>query len=253
MSNSLIRAIKQDIADALLADPYFDTIPVMPIVQNDVLNEIQQGQYKANPVTVLIDWLSLHNANPDNPGPWFNQGVFLVEILEIPALNISGPDVDEVAENVANTLHLAMLQSQNAAVVDGIGKADNDEFGRNVRQVRITFPFGFTPRVLPSVETVTIQPLTQGDQTVTLSCVTPGAAIFYTLDGSYPAPRNPAAVYYQPYMPLLNENGQQLLSESGQPLSVTNALSVLAGQLLKARAWLAGFTSAQPDTNQFQY
>ena len=229
MSNSIIRAIKQEIADALLADPYFATIPVLATVKNDVLNEIQAGQDHAHPVTVLVDWLSLHNTNPDTPGPWFSQGIFLVEIMENPALNLTGPDVDEVAENAANVLHLAMLESQNTAVVETITKADNDDLRRNVRQVRLTFPLGFQPRVLPALEEVTIYPLTQGSQSVTLACLTPGAALFFTLDGSYPSPRNPSASLY------------------------VSPVGVSSGQLLQARAWRAGYAAPQPATSQFQY
>ncbi len=229
MSNSLIRAIKQQIADTLLGDPYFANIPVWPVVKNVVLIQIQTGQYEANPLTVLLDWLSVQSSNADTPGPWFNNGVFLAEVLEIPAMNDNGPDIDEVAENVANILHLAALDSQNVAVIDGITKADNDEFQRNSRLLRISFPFGIKPRTVPPIAPVVISPLTQGNQTVSLSCVTPGAAIFYTLDGSYPAPRNPSASLY------------------------SAPVSVAAGQLLSSRAWLASYAAAQPEVSQFQY
>lgn len=228
MSNSLIRQIKQEMADALLADPFFASIPVMPIVTNDVMSQLQAGQYKANALTVFIDWVSVGGTDTDNPGPWFKNGTFTAEVYEIPAMN-AGPDVDEVAENVANILHLNELESQNVSVVEGITKLDNDEFGNNLRIIRIGYPFGFKPRILPSIAPVVISPLTQGSQVVTLTCVTPGAAIFYTLDGSYPAPRAPSALVYS------------------APVTVS------AGQLLKARAWLAGYTSSIPDFSQFQY
>lgn len=253
MSNSIIRAIKQQIADALLADPYFATIPVMPIVSNEIQSQLQEGQYRAYPLTIFVDWISLHNSDPETPGPWFNNGAFMIEVLELPSMNTTGVDVDEVAENVANVLHLNQLDSVNTCCVNGITKLDNDEYQRNSRLIAVSFPFGFQPRILPAIGPVVISPLTQGNQTVSLSCVTAGAAIFYTLDGSYPAPRNPAAVLYAPFKALLAEDGTPLLSEAGQPLYSENSLNILAGQLLRARAWLAGFSQSQPDSSQFQY
>lgn len=55
---------------------------------------------------------------------------------------------------------------------------------------------------------------------IILSSATPGAAIFYTLDGTAPIPRNPAAVLY------------------------TAPFSAASGATLRARAWLAGFTAS---------
>ena len=254
MSNSIIRSIKQEIADCLLADPYFASIPVWPIVKNDILNQLQAGQYQAHPLTIFVDWLTVHNSNPNEPGPWFNQGIFMVEVLECPWINENGQDVDEVAENVANTLQLAPLFSQNVAVVENITKADNDEFKRNSRLLKISFPFGLKPRILPSIGSVVISPLTQGNQTVSLSCVTPGAAIFYTLDGTYPQPLGPTAKLYSPPMQLLDQNNQPLTDELGNPLTSGSFISVVAGQLLKARAWLAGYGPAKPvEFVEFQY
>jgi len=253
MSNSIIRAIKQSIADALLGDPFFANIPVMPIVANEIQTQLQEGQYRAHPLTVFVDWISLHNSDVQTPGPWFNNGAFIIEVLELPSMNDTGVDVDEVAENVANILQMNQLDSDNTVVVDGITKLDNDEWQRNSRLVAVSFPFGFKPRNIPQIAPVVISPLTQGNQSVLLSCVTPGAAIFYTLDGSYPAPRNPAARFYGVTVPLLDDQGNTLRDDQGNVLYSGGPIAVLAGQLLKARAWLAGYRAATPDTSQFQY
>ena len=52
-----------------------------------------------------------------------------------------------------------------------------------------------------------------------ISAATPGAAVFYTLDGSNPTPRN-GSLYSAP-------------------------VAVAPGQTLKARAWLAGFLASE--------
>jgi hypothetical protein len=122
-----------------------------------------------------------------------------------------------------------------------------------VRQIACSFPFGFKPRVVPPIAPVVISPLTQGNQTVSLSCVTIGAAIFYTLDGTYPSPRNPSASLYIAPRILTDENGNALTDENGNDLSSGSFISVVAGQLLKARAWLSGYASPSPEFSQFQY
>ena len=60
---------------------------------------------------------------------------------------------------------------------------------------------------------------------ITLSTATPGAATFYTLDGSAPTPRNPAASLF------------------------LAGFSAAAGQTLRARSWLAGYLPS-PETKQ---
>lgn len=253
MSNSIIRSIKQSIADALIADPFFANIPVMPIVANEIQTQLQEGQYRAHPLTVFVDWISLHNSDVQTPGPWFNNGAFIIEVLELPSMNDTGIDVDEVAENVANILQMNQLDSVNTVVVDGITKLDNDEYQRNSRLVAVSFPFGLKPRILPQIAPVVISPLTQGNQVVSLSCVTPGAAIFYTLDGGYPSPRNPSSELYIAPRVLTDQNGNLLTDENGNNLISGSFINVVVGQLLKARAWLAGYRSSTPDFSQFQY
>ena len=57
-------------------------------------------------------------------------------------------------------------------------------------------------------------------QTVTLASDQAGAAIFYTLDGSQPAPRGPTSILY------------------------TAPFVIAAPSLLRTRAWLAGFVAS---------
>jgi hypothetical protein len=55
--------------------------------------------------------------------------------------------------------------------------------------------------------------------TFAINCATPGAAIFYTLDGSNPTPRN-GTLYAAPF-------------------------AATSGQVLTARAWLAGWLASE--------
>jgi hypothetical protein len=72
---------------------------------------------------------------------------------------------------------------------------------------------------LPKVATpVTVQ----GVGVVTMSCATAGAAIFYTVDGGMPTPRN-GTLY-------------------------SGAVSLTAGQVVKARGWLMGYLSSDMTT-----
>ena len=62
---------------------------------------------------------------------------------------------------------------------------------------------------------------TQQNGLLTMSCATAGAAIFYTLDGSLPLPRNPMAFLY------------------------TAPVTSVPGATLKARAFLAGYLNSE--------
>jgi hypothetical protein len=57
-------------------------------------------------------------------------------------------------------------------------------------------------------------------QTVSLSSDEPGAAIFYTLDGSQPSPRGPTSILY------------------------SDPIAVNAAATLRTRAWLAGYIAS---------
>jgi hypothetical protein len=64
-------------------------------------------------------------------------------------------------------------------------------------------------------------------QTVTLTCATPGAAIFYTTDGKQPSPLGASSTLY------------------------TAPIGIASAATLKARAWLAGYTASSTLTASY--
>lgn len=198
--------ISQDQLDfhgRLLADAYFTDVEVLleskGLVEADVdqalgpLNE--KGGKTGACVVVLMPTLTPES--PDAPGPRFLVRL-AVQVLEAPLINRAtggtGKSAAEIAEQVRRLCHhfaagrgnvYTFAAQEPIAVQDGkvsyavtFQRVGGDGLARKVA----------TPTCSTSSATA--------PATVTLACATGGAAIHYTLDGSYPSPANPAALLY---------------------------------------------------------
>jgi hypothetical protein len=212
---SILTSIQQEIADRLLADPFFATIPVLVETPRDLTFELQAGVAAAGTYGVVqVPQASVSAA--DAPGPIFDPVEFAVRFRENVPVS-TGPHALEVAETALALLHLYRPPTFNE-VICAAPQALQRVIEANVvtYEVRVRTQAGAAYAVPQLDAPVMTSGGTQSPQTVTLSSDAAGAAIFYTLDGSQPAPRGPTAILYR------------------TPFTVSGP------SLLRARAWLAG-------------
>lgn len=252
--NSLIRALKQSVADRLLGQAYFASIPVLVKIDKDILNSIQQGTLPLqSQVAVFIGGLSMRNPNPNTPGPYFDDARLMIDVLENPSFNTGLPNCDEIAETIMRLLHpFTPLNGNEASYITDFSEAEDETY--NMRRIYLHLPVGFQRISIPPIAAVVATPSTpaQGDQTVTLTCATLGAPIWFTTDGTTPSPLNPSSQMYIPSLPglLLAQSGFILETEDGPTIQ---PLVISPGTKLRARAWLAGYAASNPSETNLQY
>jgi hypothetical protein len=216
---SILTVIQQEVADCLLADPFFAAIPVLVEQPRDLAYELQASVAAAGTYGVVLVPQALVSA-PTAPGPLFDPVEIAVRFVEnVPVA--TGPHALEVAETALALLHLYRPVTINEVFTAAPKALAAVKAANGVAyeiQVRIQAGASFT---VPQLDAPSISSAgSETPQTVTLSSGQPGAAIFYTLDGSQPAPRGPTSLLY------------------------TAPFVVAAPSLLRTRAWLAGFMAS---------
>jgi len=133
----------------------------------------------------------------------------------------AGPHALEVAETALALLHLYRPTTINevfSAAPHALQRLN--EPGVVTYEIRVRTQADATYAV-PQLDPPAISSAgSHAPQTVTLTSDTAGTAIYYTLDGSQPAPRSPSSILY------------------------TAPFAVNAAALLRTRAWLAGYVAS---------
>jgi len=219
-------SVQQEIADCLSADPFFAAIPVLVEQPRDVSFELQASIAAAGTYAVVQIPQALVNA-PTAPGPIFDPVEITVLIREnIPVA--SGPHALEVAETALALLHLYRPTTINEVLsaapsaLQRVNERDRVAYEIRVR-TQACATYAVPQLSAPTISSAGAHP----PQTVTLASNQPGAAIYYTKDGSQPAPRSPTSVLY------------------------TAPFMVSAPSLLRARAWLAGYVASAEARKSF--
>ena len=216
---SILTSIQQEVADCLLADPFFAAIPILVEQPRDLSYELQMSVAAAGTYGVVLVPQALVSA-PTAPGPFFDPVEIAVRFREnIPVA--SGPHALEVAETALALLHLFRPTTINEVIIAAptalIAVKEPNVVAYEIA-VRTQAGASYAIPQLDAPEITSTG--TDSSQTVTLSSDQPGAAIFYTLDGSQPAPRGPTSLLY------------------------TTPFVVSEPSLLRTRAWLAGFVAS---------
>jgi len=227
---SILKGIQQQVADQLVADPNFALIPVLTEALMDIDSQIAIGlgpwQQKGAVGLVAIVTTPTANATwPNVPGPFFDHIPVTVTIIENVQTNriAGGTQIDALscAENVCAALqHFFPLDSNGPL----LPKQPTIRLVPDPDYLSYNCYF----ETMGGIRTVTPNTATVADSVTggvhTLTCATPGAAIFYTTDGSQASPRNAAATLY------------------------TAPFTPATGLTLTARAWLAGYLASLPFT-----
>jgi hypothetical protein len=265
-SNYDFKSISDAARDALLSDPFFSTIVIpgltVPFIISEDPNRVSEVVQRAlaNVNFAVVCLLPICRVqNPNEPGPYFDDVVFHVKCFELPNVNRAqpgnNPSCYDIAANVCRILHLYSPNDIDRIffVTEAIPVADPDLIIYQIG-IKCATGFGFTGNVT-QIGSVVATPSTPSSspQYITLKCSTLGAAIFYTLDGTYPSPFNPTSIFYAPVQPLLAENGEALLTEAGTPLYADSSIIVQPGTIFRARAWLSGYSPANPPEIYIQY
>ena len=217
--SSILTSIQQEVADCLLADPFFAAIPVLVEQPREVSYELAASAAAAGTYGVVLVPQALVSA-PTAPGPFFDPVEIAVRFREnIPVA--AGPHALEVAETALALLHLFRPVTINEVFTAGpVALKAVKEPNVVAYEIQVRTQAGASYAV-PQLDPVSISSAGSiSPQTVTLASDQAGAAIFYTLDGSQPAPRGPtSSLYIEPFV-------------------------VAAPSLLRTRAWLAGFVGS---------
>lgn len=197
-----------EIAARLEADEYFADIQVFVERQGDLagkLDEALKGLRRKNGkvgAAVMVGVVRADVENPDVPGPWFNLTFCDVTAFENVLLNTSatgtGKACVDIAARINRVVHHYLPGGLGGPIVA------TQEAIRPLGEVRsgvIAYKsrFRLNPDLeqIPRVATPVFDPPSdETPTTITLSCATPGAAIYYTLNESYPWAGNPDAIPY---------------------------------------------------------
>lgn len=202
---SVIELDQDDIVARLSADSYFQAgIPVLEerlgITENDVqiaISTANQQNGKVGSVVVVL-MPRLKGTDPNAPGPRYVVR-YPIQVVDWPvvrrqALGGSQCSAEEISDRVRQILHNVLFSRGSTTSGNAQGQFLFFDTLEPVQvkegQVSYILTFKRMGIDLPpvSVAAVGIAPTSgTGPLTVTLSCSTAGAAIYYTVDGTYPS------------------------------------------------------------------
>jgi hypothetical protein len=201
-----------DLRDRAAADPFYADIPLFvmrprvaeesfAIIQTRVDEAINCLRLKAGKGGAAVTFL-MPQGDTDKPnvsGPQM-RFTYTARVQEHPILNF-GPkgtrkSAEEIALHTLQLFHLCMLNGANCLAADPATLTPSAEFAPKLTyDVRFFAQGNLRPPA--KVALPLISPRSgAAPQEVTLTCATDGAALWYTLDGSYPSSANPEAEEY---------------------------------------------------------
>ncbi len=233
---SILESIQQQVADQILAQPFFADIPVLVEHTKDIQSEYERAlgptQVVAgkNGVCVTIVTPTADCNYPEIQGPFFDEilVVALVQenvIANQDPINGTGKSALTICENLAAALDQFFPLGANAPVIPlkpTIVRGPDDEF----RNYNVRFKTMGGVRAIPPQLPPPQIGVANGQLSVVPGSIVAGSAVFYTLDGSNASPRNPNAQIY------------------------TAPFAIAPGANIKARAWLAGYVTSDTTTLQ---
>lgn len=221
--DDLIQQLHDDAHGALSSDPGFHYVPVYqsrtPLALDGDGNPIVgQGDMIEDQIKAVLAGLESKNSKsgiacvvllPDVQGESVNSAAPALKLM-LKVRVIENRLINETTDGTgiaASKLCLHLLQVLNRRAFRG-GNALYADINKMIEEValpgdvkihEVHFIQNVMPEPLPKVNDPTVS---AAEGVVTLACATSGAAIYYTLDGSFPGSGNTAATLYATPFPL---------------------------------------------------
>lgn len=199
---SIIELDQEDMGARMKADPFFTNItPVLlqrrGITENDVqisMNAMQPGNVCGTVAIVMMPSLLPTDANAPGPASFVRYGVQVIDfpIIRRQSPGGSGVSAEQICDRLRQILHQVAFGRGQSLYFDGLTPI-------TVQPGQVSYGVYFKCRQVdsppPKVATCGFSPESgAGPLTVTLSNQTPGVAMYYSLDGSYPSSIAAAAI-----------------------------------------------------------
>lgn len=197
MSDTLLQD-QLDIAARLEADATSGTVPVLiqrkGVTESDIEIALGTLNSKSNKMGALLIVLmpSLEPVDPESPGPRYRI-IATVQAIEQPLFNLgddgTGISAEQLAERVRQLLHHCNLGRGSVWTFSGMEPVEQGG-GKIAYGVRLSRLAGDSTEARQPTPT-----LVAAGSTITATA-DPLAAVYYTLDGTYPHAGNTAATLY---------------------------------------------------------
>jgi hypothetical protein len=254
---SVLEQLQLDMGGRIQAHPSFANVPVKIIRPRDqasallIQTEIDQALEGitlingVGGVTVLVNMPSADVPNPEIPGP--RMAVILTaRVIENPLVNMgtqgTGVSAEDYALEILNLFSPWYNQDLGGSVVPA--KQAMDPVADFIAQGKIAYDLRFTvPMGLIGPPKVARPVINGTTSTGALIAAAAGLEVYYTLDGSYPAPQNSAAVLLG--AALLDDEGHPIVTDNGLQLySNTGNIPLTSGMRVRAVAYSTSTTQA---------
>lgn len=200
--------LQLDIASYLGANPAFQYVPVIceyrdeepgNALFDDLVQKHLKGEIPKNGkcgLCVVVGTPDATTTAPNTPGPVEDFSIML-QIVENKTTNKNpsigtGVRADDLYEQVKSFLHLWSHDGQHDIVV----KRGEQDTGLPSTLRGFVIELESRAHLLPYITKTLMPVIGVSDPTMTITCGTAGASIYWTQDGSYPCVGNPSASLY---------------------------------------------------------
>ena len=234
--SSTLELDQDDITARLTLDAVTGLVPVFSqrkgITENDIQTKLGPLNSKNGQVGLVLIVLmpKLVATEANTPGAMYasRYGIQIIDWPAVRRMASGGSQIsaETMAERVRNLLNFSSFGRGQSLFFDGMEPAPQAD------ETRISYIVYFrklgADTWIQKAATVAISPQSgAAPQTVTLTCATGGAAIYYTTDGTYPSSGNTTATLY------------------------SGAISVTTASTLRAAAELTNYQQSDPSQGVF--